>query len=133
MMDITRGGLDIAKQVFQVHLVNERGAVKGRKTLPRARVLVTRAHEMCWARRWRIPAHRSIERRVLEAVRRVETADMEALNRVLRPEEMERLYKKLVEGRAHGASVHRAFQTNWSARYLVGFRLLTRPLLRTDS
>jgi hypothetical protein len=39
MMDITRCGLDIAKQVFQVHLVNERGAVKGRKTLPRARVL----------------------------------------------------------------------------------------------
>src|ERR1700693_2477864 len=39
MMDITRCGLDIAKQVFQVHLVNGRGAVKGRKTLPRARVL----------------------------------------------------------------------------------------------
>jgi hypothetical protein len=73
-------------------------------TVDRAQ-LVTRAHEMCWARRWRIPAHRSVERRVLETVRRVETADMEALNRVLRPEEMERLYKEVVEGRAHGASV----------------------------
>src|ERR1700722_18726217 len=67
--------------------------------------LVTRAHEMRWARRWRIPARRSIERRVLEAVQRVEAADMEALSRVLRPEETERLYKDLVEGRAHGASV----------------------------
>ena len=43
MMDITRCGLDIAKQVFQVHLVNERGAVKGRKTLPRAGTGVLRA------------------------------------------------------------------------------------------
>jgi transposase len=38
-MDITRCGLDIAKQVFQVHMANERGVVRGRKTLPRARVL----------------------------------------------------------------------------------------------
>jgi len=34
-----RYGLDIAKQVFQVHGVNEHGAVKARKTLPRAKVL----------------------------------------------------------------------------------------------
>jgi hypothetical protein len=73
-------------------------------TVDRAQ-LVTRAHEMFWARRWRIPAHRSIERRVLEAVRRVEAADMEALIRVLRPEEMQQLHKQLVEGRANGASV----------------------------
>ena len=38
-MKFTRCGLDIAKQVFQVHGVNEHGVVKGRKTLPRAKVL----------------------------------------------------------------------------------------------
>jgi transposase len=38
-MTFTRCGLDIAKQVFEIHGVNERGAVKGRKTLPRAKVL----------------------------------------------------------------------------------------------
>lgn len=38
-MKFTRCGLDIAKQVFQVHGVNEHGVVKGRKTLPRANVL----------------------------------------------------------------------------------------------
>jgi transposase len=38
-MKFTRCGLDIAKQVFQVHGVNERGAVKGRKRLARAKVL----------------------------------------------------------------------------------------------
>lgn len=38
-MKFTRCGLDIAKQVFQVHGVNEHGVVKGRNTLPRARVL----------------------------------------------------------------------------------------------
>ena len=38
-MNITRCGLDIAKQVFQVHGVNERGAVKGRKALIRGKVL----------------------------------------------------------------------------------------------
>jgi transposase len=38
-MKFTRCGLDIAKQVFQVHGVNEQGAVKGRKTLARAKVL----------------------------------------------------------------------------------------------
>jgi hypothetical protein len=43
MMDITRCGLDIAKQVFQVHMVNERGGVRGRKTLARARTGVLRA------------------------------------------------------------------------------------------
>jgi transposase len=37
-MKITRVGLDIAKQVFQVHGVDERGVVKGRKTLARAKV-----------------------------------------------------------------------------------------------
>jgi transposase len=37
-MKFTRCGLDIAKQVFQVHGVNEHGVVKGRKTLPRAKV-----------------------------------------------------------------------------------------------
>jgi transposase len=38
-MKFTRCGLDIAKQVFQVHGVNERGAVKGRKKLARTKVL----------------------------------------------------------------------------------------------
>jgi len=38
-MKFTRCGLDIAKLVFQVHGVNEYGVVKGRKTLPRAKVL----------------------------------------------------------------------------------------------
>ncbi|HTX52143.1 MAG TPA: IS110 family transposase [Candidatus Baltobacteraceae bacterium] len=38
-MKCTRVGLDIAKQVFQVHGVNERGVAKGRKTLPRGKVL----------------------------------------------------------------------------------------------
>ena len=38
-MKFTRCGLDIAKQVYQVHGANEHGAVKGRKTLPRAKVL----------------------------------------------------------------------------------------------
>jgi transposase len=38
-MKFTRCGLDIAKQVFQVHGVNEYGVVKGRKLLPRAKVL----------------------------------------------------------------------------------------------
>ena len=38
-MKFTRCGLDIAKQVFQVHGVNEHGIAKGRKSLPRARVL----------------------------------------------------------------------------------------------
>ena len=38
-MKITRCGLDIAKQVFQVHGVNEYGAVNGRKTLARTKVL----------------------------------------------------------------------------------------------
>ena len=33
-MKFTRCGLDIAKQVFQVHGVNEHGVVQGRKTLP---------------------------------------------------------------------------------------------------
>lgn len=38
-MKFTRCGLDIAKQVFQVHGVNEHGVAKGRKTLARAKVL----------------------------------------------------------------------------------------------
>ena len=38
-MKFTRCGLDIAKQVFQVHGVTERGVAKGRKALPRAKVL----------------------------------------------------------------------------------------------
>src|SRR5271169_2119970 len=38
-MKITRVGLDIAKQVFQVHGVDERGKVLVRKQLPRAKVL----------------------------------------------------------------------------------------------
>jgi len=36
---ITRIGLDIAKQVFQVHAVDERGNTRTRKQLPRAKVL----------------------------------------------------------------------------------------------
>ena len=38
-MKIIRVGLDIAKQIFQVHGVNEHGVVKVRKTLLRAKVL----------------------------------------------------------------------------------------------
>src|SRR5262249_25411291 len=38
-MEFSRCGLDIAKQVFQVHAVNARGLVKGRRTLARAKVL----------------------------------------------------------------------------------------------
>ena len=38
-MKFTRCGLDIAKQVFQVHHVNEHEVVKGRRTLPRVKVL----------------------------------------------------------------------------------------------
>ena len=38
-MKFTRCGLDIAKQVFQVHGVNEHGVVKGRKALPRGKAL----------------------------------------------------------------------------------------------
>lgn len=38
-MKFSRCGLDIAKQVFQVHGVSERGSVKGRRTLARAKVL----------------------------------------------------------------------------------------------
>ena len=38
-MKLTRCGLDIAKQVLQVHGVNEHGVVKARKTLARAKVL----------------------------------------------------------------------------------------------
>ncbi|HZT01331.1 MAG TPA: IS110 family transposase [Steroidobacteraceae bacterium] len=38
-MNITRCGLDIAKAVFQVHGVNEHGAVQGRKSLARGKVL----------------------------------------------------------------------------------------------
>lgn len=38
-MKFTRCGLDVAKQVFQVHGVNEHGVEKGRKTLARAKVL----------------------------------------------------------------------------------------------
>ena len=37
-MNIARCGLDIAKQVFQVHAVDERGRVLLRKTLPRSKV-----------------------------------------------------------------------------------------------
>lgn len=38
-MKITRVGLDIAKQVFQVHGVDEHGKAKARRQLPRAKVL----------------------------------------------------------------------------------------------
>ena len=38
-MKFTRCGLDIAKQVFEMHGVNQHGLVKGRKTLARAKVL----------------------------------------------------------------------------------------------
>jgi transposase len=38
-MKFTRCGLDIAKQVFQVHGVNEHGVAKGRRMLPRVKVL----------------------------------------------------------------------------------------------
>jgi transposase len=38
-MNVTRCGLDIAKRVFQVHGVDEHGAVKACKTLKRAQVL----------------------------------------------------------------------------------------------
>ena len=39
-MNVTRCGLDIAKRVFQVHGVDERGGVKVRKTLAREKVLM---------------------------------------------------------------------------------------------
>lgn len=39
MKEFTRCGVDIAKQVFQVHGVDERGVVQVRKSLPRGRVL----------------------------------------------------------------------------------------------
>jgi transposase len=38
-MKFTRCGLDIAKQVFQVHRMDEHGVVTGRRTLPRVKVL----------------------------------------------------------------------------------------------
>jgi transposase len=38
-MKFTRCGLDIAKQVFQVHGVDERGVIRARKTLARGKVL----------------------------------------------------------------------------------------------
>jgi transposase len=38
MTKITRVGLDIAKQVFQVHGIDERGKVTVRKQLARAKV-----------------------------------------------------------------------------------------------
>jgi transposase len=38
-MKFTRCGLDIAKQVFQVHGVNEHGVMQGRRTLRRGKVL----------------------------------------------------------------------------------------------
>jgi hypothetical protein len=52
--------------------------------------LITRTHEIFWNHRWRIPTRRAVEQKVREAMRRVEAMDMEALRRVLRPEEMER-------------------------------------------
>ena len=66
--------------------------------------LITRAHEMFWNHRWRIPARRAVEQKVREAMRRVEAMDMEALRRVLRPEEMEKLYVLLVETQVNGFS-----------------------------
>jgi len=38
-MKLARCGFDIAKRVFQVHGVDERGVVKARKTLARKKVL----------------------------------------------------------------------------------------------
>ena len=38
-MKLTRCGLDIAKQVFQMHGVDDQGVVRARKTLGRAKVL----------------------------------------------------------------------------------------------
>jgi hypothetical protein len=66
--------------------------------------LITRAHEIFWNHRWRIPTRRAVEHKVREAVRRVEAMDMEALRRVLRPEEMERLYVLLVETQVNGVA-----------------------------
>jgi transposase len=39
-MNVTRCGLDIAKRVFRVHGVDERGGVRVRKTLAREKVLM---------------------------------------------------------------------------------------------
>jgi TnpA family transposase len=72
-------------------------------TMDRAQ-LIMRAHEIFWSRRWRIPTRRAVERRVREAMRRVEAMDMEALRGVLRPEEMEQLYVQLVETQVNGVS-----------------------------
>jgi len=66
--------------------------------------LIMRAHEIFWNHRWRIPTRRALEQRVREAMRRVEAMDMEALRRVLRPEEMEKLYVQLVETQVNGVS-----------------------------
>jgi hypothetical protein len=66
--------------------------------------LILRAHEIFWNRRWRIPARRSVERIVREAMRRVEAMDIEALRSVLQPAEMEHLYERLVETQVDGVS-----------------------------
>ena len=66
--------------------------------------LITRALEIFWNHRWRIPTRRAVEQKVREAMSRVEAMDMESLRRVLRPEEMGKLYAQLVETQVNGAS-----------------------------
>jgi len=66
--------------------------------------LITRAHEIFWNHRWRIPNRRAVEHTVREAMRRVEAMDMAALRRVLRPEESEKLYVLLIETQVNGVS-----------------------------
>jgi hypothetical protein len=66
--------------------------------------LITRAHELFWNHRWRIPNRRAVDHTVREAMRRVEAMDMAALRRVLRPEESEKLYVLLIETQVNGVS-----------------------------
>src|ERR1700745_95879 len=55
-MKVTRIGLDIAKQIFELHGVNRRGRVVFRKTLRRERVLEYFSQLPVCKSRWRLAA-----------------------------------------------------------------------------
>lgn len=55
-MQITTVGLDLAKNVFQVHGVNRHGKVELRKQLKRDHV-AARGHQMIQRMRWYAPSH----------------------------------------------------------------------------
>ena len=61
-MNVTRIGLDIAKQVFQVHGVDEHDKVVLRKTLKRAQVLTFFANLPPVGSAWKPAAVRTIGR-----------------------------------------------------------------------